>query len=94
MRITKATKAVARGFKERATSLGMKGAKLDRAALEYTCGAWCAAQAISGPDTPDEKALGIMAYLVAIRGFGEMERYANIDDEPAASAADQPARQQ
>ncbi len=71
--------AIAKGFIERATETGLKGKRRDDAALDYIIGAAKAAEALDQVAACNR--LATMAYFVAIKGYKEVERFAELRDE-------------
>lgn len=58
--------------------------KRDEAAVELACGAWMAAIAISGEDSPEAKAIAFLPFMASVRGYDELKQIA---ERGAAAAA-------
>jgi hypothetical protein len=67
---------VAASFIARAKAQGMKGKARERAAIEFAVGAASAANEMHGQKSPEWSQLSGLAFLVAVRGYSEMERIA------------------
>lgn len=57
----------------RAKALGLKGKARDRDAIAFACGAAAAAAFISGAKSSKYCELSMLAFLVAARGYNELE---------------------
>jgi hypothetical protein len=67
---------VAQSFIERAAAQGMKGKARDKAAVEFAVGAASAAFQMHGQESAEWSGLSALAFLVAVRGYEELERIA------------------
>jgi len=74
------TRALAKGFVERATAQGLKGKRRDDAVLDYFCGAYIALKAIGETDCAHHVGT-ITGLVLATRGYDEVVRLANLKDE-------------
>jgi hypothetical protein len=76
-------KKLAQGFVERAKALGYKGKKRDAAAMDYFCGALMAMREAKHPEFDHVAAVATL--VLATRGYGEIEKIANMTDEKEAA---------
>lgn len=79
---------VARSALSRGKAQNLKGAKLDRSALDFVTGAMSYAMASHGEDSSEAAALGMVAMMCATRGAVYLsDMVARADAEAAAAAA-------
>lgn len=64
---------VAQFFIERAKAQEMRGGARDRAAIEFVVGAAASAVITHGASSPEYGELSLLAFLVATRGYVELE---------------------
>lgn len=67
---------VAAHFIARAKAQDMKGKKRDIAAVEFVTGAAAAAIAMHGNASKEWSQLSSMAFIVSLRGYSEVEKFA------------------
>lgn len=70
------SKQVAEMFVARAKTQGLKGKARDRAAVDFMCGAGTAVAFAKGQESSEYGELSLLAFLVATRGYSEIERAA------------------
>jgi hypothetical protein len=74
---------LAKLYMSRVKVSGIKGRARDRAACDYFVGAASAAALLRGEKSPEYSQLSLLAFLVATRGYGEVEAAAQSVDANA-----------
>jgi hypothetical protein len=67
--------AIANGSLARIKAAGLKGAKADKAALEFVTGALCATMTTHGDDSAQAGAVSMLAMMVSVRGAAYLGEY-------------------